>query len=237
MPETDIEIPDNLSLMPVGQLLPPAEVINLAEVVARRAAKFQGVLGELQATISRRGEEAARSAANAGFPLPEQQAAAKNVSGKARADLIKSSDETRWGFLRELAAAERAVAVTSELYASPQTVLARAGLGTPERSHLLAQLQGSGPVQLRNMAQLAMATGNKVLGAALQHIVDGMPARERPFSSADLAERLVGEETRALQGAIRSIRIAAQQAINANREFMAGRARPMDRIKLAMEAR
>ena len=46
------------------------------------------------------------------------------------------------------------------------------------------------------MAALSTATKNKTLGAALVTIIDRLPARSRPFSSAELAERLVGEEWR-----------------------------------------
>ncbi len=237
MAEPATQAPDDLSLMPAGRLLKTAEVVELAELVARRAAKFQSVMGDLEATIRRRGDEAAASIAAAGFSPADQQAAAQKVADKARNELIKGSDETRWGLLRELSAADKAVGMTAELCGTPQAILARVGLGTPERSHYLTQLQGSGPVQLRNMVQLALATDNKVLGAALMHIIDGMPARERPFSAADLAERLVGEEARCVQQAIRRIRNDIQSALNANREFTSGRRRPLDRVKQAMGAR
>lgn len=84
------------------------------------------------------------------------------------------------------------------------------------------------------MAKLATATGNKVLGAALLSIIDRMPARSRPFSAAELASALVGEEVRAMQAAIDTIRTAAQRALVRNREWERGRASPVDRIRLAL---
>ncbi|MBD3785754.1 MAG: hypothetical protein IE922_02120 [Sphingomonadales bacterium] len=84
------------------------------------------------------------------------------------------------------------------------------------------------------MAALAVATNNKVLGAAIMAVLDRMPRRERPISTAELAERLVGEETRQVQDAITRIKLAAQSAININREFTAGKVRPLDRVKLAL---
>jgi hypothetical protein len=51
-----------------------------------------------------------------------------------------------------------------------------------------------------------------------------------------LADRLVGEETRAVQAAVEAIRNAAQRAIVANREFERGRVNPLDRVKVALKS-
>ncbi len=227
--------PDNHDpLPPPGKLIATAEVISLAEHAAKRAEKLGTVIAGLEAGIARRGEEAAASAAAAGFSPEDQRSAAAKLAAKARADVVNNSEDARWGYIREVNAASEAVALTATLYASPQAVLARAGLGTPERSHLQQQLEGSGTVELKNMAALAVATNNKVLGAAIMSVVDRMPRRDRPLSTAELADRLVGEETRAVQAAITNIKLAAQAAINLNREFTAGKVRPLDRVKLAL---
>ncbi|MEM6824438.1 MAG: hypothetical protein AAF566_04945 [Pseudomonadota bacterium] len=129
------------------------------------------------------------------------------------------------------------LATTAALFASPQAVLARAGLGTPERTNYLAQLDGSGMVQLRNMAALAVATKNKPLGAAVMTLLDRMPPRSRPVSAQDLAERLVGEETRAVQDGIARVRETVQRAIVANRDFERGRSSPLDKIRLGLNSK
>ena len=85
------------------------------------------------------------------------------------------------------------------------------------------------------MATLATATGNKVLGAALVSIIDQMPARSRPISTAELAERLVGEETRAVQEAVTRVKLATQEALNRNRQFQTGRGDPLSRVKQALD--
>lgn len=227
--------PDNHSpLPPPGKLIATAEVISLADHAVKRAEKLGTVIAGLEAGIARRGEEAAASAAAAGFPPEDQKAAAAKLAAKARAEVVTNSEDARWGYIKEVNAAAESVALTAALFASPQAVLARAGLGTPERTHFQTQLDGSGIVEIKNMAALAVATNNKVLGAAIMSVVDRMPRRERPLSTAELADRLVGEETRQVQDAITKIKLAAQSAINLNREFTAGRVRPLDRIKLAL---
>lgn len=227
-----------------GTAIPPltappmaqAEVISLAEVVARRAEKFGKTLDALSSGIEARAREAADSLARADFPPEAQAEAAKKAEAKARAEVLPNSSDSRWDMLREMRAAEESLATTSALFASPQAVLARAGLGTPERSNYLAQLEGSGAAQLGNMAAFAVATKNRPLGAAVMSLLEKMPARSRPVSAADLAERLVGEETRAVQDGIARVREAVQRAIVANRDFERGRPSPLDKIRLGLNS-
>ena len=119
-----------------------------------------------------------------------QKAAADKAAATARREVLTNSSDTRWQHLKELNAAAESLAATSALWASPVTVLARQGLGTTERTAYMQQLDGSGPVELTNAAALAVATKNRTLGAALVSIIDRMPARSRPFSAADLADKL-----------------------------------------------
>lgn len=225
---------DTPPLPPPGKLLGSAEIISLADHAAKRAAKLGTVIDGLEAGIASRGEDAAKSAAAAGFPPEDQASAARKVAAKARSEVATNSEDTRWGYIKEVNAAADSVALTAALFASPQAVLARAGLGTPERTNYQAQLSGAGNAELRNMAAFAVATGNKPLGAAIVAVVDRMPRRDRPLSTAELAERLVGDETRAVQDAITKIKLAAQSALNINREFQAGRRDPLARVKLAL---
>lgn len=127
--------------------------------------------------------------------------------------------------------------MTEALYASPQAVLSRAGLGDARRTDLIKQIGGAGPAEMRQLAMLAIATKDAVLGAAIQSVNDRLPRRDRPLSSAELAAALVGEETRAVQAAIAAIRHSVQSAINANRALEMGRANPVDRVKLALQSK
>ncbi len=215
-------------------ILATAEVISLAEVAARRAEKFSQLIDTLDAGIAARATDASDSMARAGFDPRDQRAAADKAAATARREVATNSSDTRWAHLKELNAAADSLAMTAQLWSSPVAVLARAGLGTPERTNYQQQLTGSGIVELKNAALLAAATNNKVLGAALIAVIDRMPARSRPFSAHDLADRLVGEEVRSVQSAIAAVKTAAQRAINRNREWEAGRTRPLDRLKLAL---
>ena len=226
VPSLPLNIPDK-------PILSTAEVISLAEVAAKRAEKFGKLIDTLESGVTQRAAEAAESLARAGFDPKDQAAAADKAAAKLRREVVENSTDARWSHLKELNAAADSLATTQQLWASPVTVLARAGLGTPERSAYQQQLDGSGVVELKNAALLAVATNNKVLGAALVAILDRMPARSRPFSAQDLADKLVGAETRQVQDAITAVKLAAQRAINRNREWEAGKVRPLDRVKMA----
>lgn len=179
-------LPLNISDKPI---LSTAEVISLAEVAAKRAEKFGKLIDTLESGVTQRAAEAADSLARAGFDPKDQAAAADKAAAKLRREVVENSTDARWSHLKELNAAADSLATTAQLWASPVTVLARSELGTPERSAYQQQLDGSGIVELKNAALLAVATNNKVLGAALVSILDRMPARSRPFSAQDLADK------------------------------------------------
>ena len=218
-------------------LLSTAEVITLAEFTAKRAEKFGAMIDTLTAGIAAKASDAAKAAASAGFPPDLQKQAATQTAAKARAEFIINSDKERWDRIRELTAAADSLATVDALFANPVTVLSRAGLGTPERTNFTAQVAGAGPTELRQLAAFAVATKNRVLGAALVSAIDRMPTKNRPFSAADLAEHLCGEETRAVRTAIEAVRTSAQRALVANRTFQNNKANPIDKVKLALRAR
>lgn len=220
-----------------GKLLGTAELVSLSEFAARRAEKFAKTIASLEAGAEAKAAEVAESLSRAGFDPRAQADAAAKARAKARTEIAANSSEVRWAEIRQLVAAADGLSLTEALYASPQAVLSRAGLGTAERTDYMKQVAGAGPAEMRQLAMLAVATKNTVLGAAIQSVNDRLPRRERTISSAELASALVGEETRAVQSAIAAIRAAAQRSININREFESGRARPVERVRLALNAK
>ena len=120
------------------------------------------------------------------------------------------------------------------MYASPVVVISRQGLGSAERSAYQMQVASAGPTELANLAILAVATNNRILGAAPVSEIDAMPARSRPFSSQELADKLCGDEARAVLASVEAIQTANQKALNANRALLRGRADPLAAVKLAL---
>ena len=217
-----------------GKLLTGGELVNLAEYASRRADKFAATIATLEAGIAARAAEAAESLAKADFPREAQKQAAAKMGAKARAEVTQASDAARWETLKELNAAAESLALTASLYASPVVVLSRQGLGSPERSAYQMQVASAGPTELANLATFAIATQNRALGAALLSALDAMPARSRPFSAQELADKLCGDETRAILASVEAVRTANQRAINANRAFLRGRTDPLATVAMAL---
>lgn len=217
-----------------GKLLNGGELVNLAEYASRRADKFAATIATLEAGIAARAAEAAESLAKADFPREAQKQAAAKMGAKARAEVTQASDAARWETLKELNAAAESLALTASLYASPVVVLSRQGLGSPERSAYQMQVASAGPTELANLATFAIATQNRALGAALLSALDAMPARSRPFSAQELADKLCGDETRAILASVEAVRTANQRAINANRAFLRGRTDPLAAVTMAL---
>lgn len=63
------------------------------------------------------------------------------------------------------------------------------------RRQYIAQLSGAERAELAHFAQFAVATGSKVLGAAVAAAVARMPRRDRPVSVTAIASVLVGAES------------------------------------------
>ena len=222
--------------IPFGNTPPlaTADVISLAEVAAKRAAKFAAMIDTLEAGPAARAAEVGRSLSGVGMPRRDVETAVAKAELAARTEVQNNSSDARWQSIKELVASAESLETTAQLWASPVVVLSRAGLGSDERTNFMRQLEGAGPVELTNMGVHAAATGNRVLGAALVSLIDRMPRNNRPFSAADLAEKLVGVETKAVQNAIAAVRNAAQRAIVRSREFEQRRVNPIDRVKMAL---
>ncbi len=233
MAETALQDPPPIPLSN-APLLSTAEVISLAEVAARRAEKFGAMIDTLAGGIAAKAAEVAKSLESAGYPRRDAEAAAAKAAYTARTTIMQNSDKERWDRIKELNAAAESLATVDLLFANPVVVLSRAGLGTPERTAFMHQIEGSGPAELRQLAAFAIATKNRVLGAALVSAIDRMPRKDRPFSAAELADHLCGDETRKVRAAIDVVKVSAQKALNLNREFSSGRSNPLDKISLAL---
>lgn len=157
--------------------------------------------------------------------------------GGLRADLKRSSLDARTARLREINALRRSVEDAGTHYNSSIQMLMRDGLGSERRSRLIKQLEHAGKVELASLAALAVSTKDRELGAVLASQVGRMPHGERPFSPHELADHLVGEEHRAVQGAIMEVSELAQRVILDDRVFETGRPSADGGIALALRAR
>ncbi len=116
---------DNILEIPLSTapILGTADVISLAEVAARRAAKFGGMIDSLVNGLAARASEVEQSLIRADFDRRDIDAAVAKSVAKARAEVPANSSKARWAALRELDAAAASLETTAQLYASPVAVL------------------------------------------------------------------------------------------------------------------
>lgn len=225
------------TLPPAGTLYGVPELADAAEAAIRLEERHRRLIERLEAAIVKAANDAADSARRAGFDRNDADNAGRKMAAKARADVRAASDDDRWAILREIDAIASGLSASDALWAAPVVALARMGLGTDTRTNHTAQLAGAGPAELRTAATLAVATSDRVLGAAVAALLDRMPRKQRTVSPGELAERLVGDDVRAAQAAIAAVRQAQQRALNADREFASGRRNATARISQALAQR
>lgn len=225
------------TLPPAGTLFGLPELAEAAATASRLEEKHRAMIDRLEAAIQKQGQDAADSARRAGFGKLDAENAGRKMGVKARADLRESSGNDRWAILRQLDALASGLSASEALWASPVVALARAGIGSDKRTNHMAQLSGAGPAELKTAAVLAVATEDRVLGAAVAALLDRMPRKGRAVSPVELAERLVGDDVRQARAAIASVKQAQQRALNADREFASGRRNATARIASALAER
>ena len=220
-----------------GRFLDVSALAEAATTALGLEERHRKLIDALEAGIAKETEGAAASAARAGWHKVSAENAGKKMGERHRSAVRASSEESRYTILRALDQLAKGLGATDALWASPTIALARHGLGEARRTNLVAQLAGAGPAELKTAAVLAISTSDTVLGAAVAALLDRIPRRERTASPQELAERLVGEETRKARAAVLTIRQAQQRALNADREFASGRRNGTARIASALAQR
>ena len=142
----------------------------------------------------------------------------KQVHERSR-ELREKSQNDRDRLLKFINEHGEAVAAFETLYPTPIALLASQGLGTEQRSRFVEQLQHSGPAELLNFANRAIARRDPVLGAAVLSRLDALSKESRPFTAGDLAKRLVGVAHAERIHLAREAKHAFQSARNANHSF------------------
>jgi hypothetical protein len=215
------------------QWMSAADVLaTLAKAKDNRQAQ-QRLLASYEEKISRRRDDVARSLSD----LPSAQRV--NLINKAlagyRADLRSETDSTRLAYVREAGRHSEAIKSASGHYRSGAQLLARYTLGSERRSRIMQQIAASGPVELASLAELAAATRDLELGAALCSRLYELDPAKRPFTAAELADTLVGEEFRQVSQAILEVDRLALEAVTDDTGFETGRsADPLRSLELAL---
>jgi hypothetical protein len=157
----------------------------------------------------------------------------KAVSGY-RAELARESKDARLAMTRELGTLAAQVRSAATHYASPMQMLMRETLGSERRGRIQMQIETSGPVELASLAELAAATKDREMAAALCGRVHGMKRNDRPFKAGELADVMFGEQHRELSQALVEAERCVLEALQADEEFETGKRNPQRSLQIAM---
>ncbi|WP_373503141.1 hypothetical protein [Aestuariivirga sp.] len=104
------------------------------------------------------------------------------------------TSESRWKDAGELNTLRADAIEAKAILTNPVALATVHGFGTPERNAMATEVNGLGPHAMRNLATVAIRTGNKAMIGALVVANDKLPRGDRPFSSQEIATAGFGEE-------------------------------------------
>ncbi|HEX8341974.1 MAG TPA: hypothetical protein VF624_13795 [Tepidisphaeraceae bacterium] len=240
--------PDPFGL-PANFTLPKPEEIDASAAKAEQLhAAFSTLGDDIEARISKRGEEllANYSDGLAGLGMSPAEMAAVNKANEARVE--KETTRFREGLLehlgnnlndqlRQLSEVKERVDGFLRVYPSPQALLGTQHLADPARTQYQNVLAHAGHAQLQTMARLAISTNNRALAAAVQTRIDTLPRDDRPFAAAEFAEKIVGTEWKKFKMAADKVNHAYQSVVNRQIELKKGKPFAHGRLTAALRAK
>ena len=170
-----------MTILADAPLLTPAQIGELASSLDGLHGRVLKVIDRLQKDVEARKKDIAsrwKSAPGvsagdlARFAQNETVAAVRQIKDNSKAELDK--------MLKEAGPAHARLIAQRPFYDSPVKLLSRAALGDTRRTEYLNQLAYAGPAELGHMAQVAVATQNVPLAAAVLSLLDRMPSKDQP---------------------------------------------------------
>lgn len=193
------------------------------------------LLDELEGKVEQRRGEIRRSLSD--LPDSQQGSLVARAASGFHGEMRKLSADPRTDYVRKAAGyADYAAAVRTH-YRSPGQMLARHDLGSERRSRLIQQIAASGPAELASLAELAAATKDFDLAAALCSRVYELPPERRSFSPHELADVLFGADFRTVTRSLMEIDRLALEVRHDDTAFESGRPSTQLEVEIALMRR
>ncbi|WP_380785648.1 hypothetical protein [Sphingomonas sp. R86521] len=206
-------------------------IARLTQAKSNREAQMR-LIRSLEDKVEGRRAELARSLAD--LPETHRIATVQKALAGFRNELKRETADNRLTMVREAGRHMTAAGAIKPHYTSPVQVLMRRDLGSERRSRLVQQIANSGPAELASFAELAAATKDHELAAALCSRVGEMDVASRPFAASELAEALVGEQFRRVSQALLEMERIAEEAAHDDTAFEHGARNPYRDINAAL---
>lgn len=223
-----------MTILADAPLLTPAQIGELASSLDGLHGRVLKVIDRLQKDVDTRKQEIANRWKQTGvgmvdralFAKEETLAVVRQIKDNSKAELDK--------MLKEAGPAHARLIAQRPFYDSPVKVLSRAALGDARRTAYLQQLAYAGPAELGHMAQVAVATQNVPLAAAVLSLLDRLPSKDRPVGPAELAHAMRLDDFLKVQEYIKLGDVRLQGILVAIRTWTAGKSNPLNTVQLAM---
>lgn len=218
-------------------LLSASQIGELASTLDAIHSRALKTIERLQKDVDTRKREIASRWKSAGISMADQARYAESETLAAVLQIRENAQKELDAILKSAGAPYEQLVAQRQFYDSPVKVLARAGLGTPERTHYATQLDHAGPSELAHMAQVAVSTKNESLAAAVLGLLDRLPTKDRSVSPQHLANSMRLDAYLKVQDYIKLGDARLQGILIAIRTWKHGRANPLDTVALALRER
>ncbi|EPS9196269.1 hypothetical protein ACVMYJ_003545 [Pseudomonas aeruginosa] len=223
-----------MNLNQVSPLLSPQQIGELAsnlDAIHTRALK---AIQRLQSDIDARKAEIANRWKSAGIDAADKARISQSETAAVVRQIKDNSVKELDKLLKDAGAPHAQLVSQRDFYSSPAKVLSRAALGDPKRTEYINQLAYAGPAELGHMAQVAVATQNVPLAAAVLSLLDRMPSKDRPFGPVELASAMKLDDYLKVQEYIKLGDARLQGILVAIRTWNQGKSNPLNTVQLAL---
>lgn len=195
--------------------------------------KHDNIVHKANVSLNQRRQQL-ESSFSSGFTEREVSSMVSKALNGHRAELVRQTKDTRLALTRELANLTDRIKSAEVHYRSPMQLLMRDTLGSERRSRIQQQIELSGPAELASFAELAAATRDKELAAALCSRVHNLKRDDRPFNAGDLADVMFGDQYRELAQALVEAERRVLEALDADQMFETGKSNPQRKLEIAL---
>lgn len=223
-----------MNLNQVSPLLSPQQIGELASNLDAIYSRALKAIQRLQADIDARKAEIANRWKSAGIDAADKARISQSETMAAVRQIKDNSVKELDKLLKDAGAPHAQLVSQRDFYSSPAKVLSRAALGDPKRTEYINQLAYAGPAELGHMAQVAVATQNVPLAAAVLSLLDRMPSKDRPFGPVELASAMKLDDYLKVQEYIKLGDARLQGILVAIRTWNAGKSNPLNTVQLAL---
>jgi len=223
-----------MNLNQVSPLLSPQQIGELASNLDAIYSRALKAIQRLQSDIDARKAEIANRWKSAGIDAADKARISQSETAAAIRQIKDNSVKELDKLLKDAGAPHAQLVSQRDFYSSPAKVLSRAALGDPKRTEYINQLAYAGPAELGHMAQVAVATQNVPLAAAVLSLLDRMPSKDRPFGPVELASAMKLDDYLKVQEYIKLGDARLQGILVAIRTWNQGKSNPLNTVQLAL---